>query len=157
MSVIRMSTYVSSRDSERLGWSSPPVGATGHTRDMGPVCEHVIEPKGRSCNNPYQVRQSVVFASVRIDIGQAIGLHRSSKTKRRMDDCTGVGRFHYSKALGRVGSGIEPDRSQIEQATTEGTREKRGLDSPGGETARRRKGATTQWPSDSEPDGWLDK
>ena len=30
---------LSSRDSERLDWSSLPDGATGHSKDMGPTCE----------------------------------------------------------------------------------------------------------------------
>ena len=40
------SSFVSSRDGEILDWSSPPDGATGRSKDMGPTCEHVIESKG---------------------------------------------------------------------------------------------------------------
>ena len=42
-----------------------------------------------------------------------------------------------SEGPSRVRSRTEPDRSQIAWSTTQGNREKRGLDSPGGGTARR--------------------
>ena len=73
-----------------------------------------------------------------IDIGKVIGQCGNSKTKCRMDNCTGLEHFPYNKALGRVASGICTDRSQFENATREERRrEKKGLDSPGGERARR--------------------
>ena len=54
-------------------------------------------------------------------------------------DCTGDDNLLYNKALSLVSSGIEPDRSQVAWSTMQGNREKRGLDSLGGGTARRRK------------------
>ena len=107
--------------------------ASGRVEIGDPVASHIER-------GDHQVRQSVVLASIWIDIGQAIGRYRSSKTKFRRDTCTGFEHIPHVKAPGRVRSGIETDELQIGKATTQGNREKRRPDSPGGETVRRRRG-----------------
>ena len=60
-----------------------------------------------------QYRWFVVFASIRIDLGQAIGRYRRGNTKCRACDCTGIENLPFHEALSRVRSGSELERAQI--------------------------------------------
>ena len=88
------------------------------------------------CSKPNQFRWVVELVSMWIDTYKAIGQYGKSKTKCRMDDCTGLEHFPYNKALGRVGSDICTDRSQFKNAT----REERRREKKRARLARRRKG-----------------
>ena len=52
---------------------------------------------GKFSSKPHHFRWSVVFASIWIDICQAIGRYGSSKITCHMDDCIGFQQFLYNK------------------------------------------------------------
>ena len=142
---------MSSCDSERLEWLSPPVGATGHSRDMGPTCEHVIEPKrGGPVASHFRFVRLLCLRRYGLTFAKPDGSTERAKTACRMDDNTVFEWFLENKALGGVGLGIDIEKLQTEWPThKKTTKKKKGLDSPGGGKA---KGRPSQWPCDSEPE-----
>ena len=69
------------------------------TEKEDPVASH-IKFAGVLCLRQYGLRLAKPQGDIEIT------------SQCRMDDCPGFGHFPYNKALGRAGSGIEPDRSQ---------------------------------------------
>ena len=82
----------------------------------------------------------VVFASIWIDIGQAILRCRKRQDKVSYGRRIRSGDLSWGKVLRPVRSGSEPEKAQIVKPIRNGNRGKIGLDPPGGEKAVRRRG-----------------
>ena len=122
----RCSSFVSSCDSERLDWSSPPVGATGHSRDMGPTCEHVIGPKrGGPVASHIRFVRWLCLRQYRWTFAKPDGSVEKAKTACRMADKTLFEWFLENKALGGAGLGIDIEKLQTEWPTLQENREKK--------------------------------